>query len=695
MPPKTPRTPLKKQGQEEEDLENLVFLREEQTEVIDRLKAKIDATLVEERTEAAAKVHRWRLDTCFAEFAAIKERIYRADPKKRNDHKKVVVEFEALFDQLAMTLGGWNAGAAPAASSALVERHDRPIVIQQPLPRVFPSFDGKYENWEKFKVMFVDVVDKTNESARMKLYHLEKALIGDAAGFIDAKTIQDGNYAHAWKQLTDHYEDKRRMVDLHIGGLLSVKKLACEGHLELRALVDSVVGNVENLKYLGQEFTGVSEQIVVYLLGHALDDDTRKVWESTVAKGAFPKYDEMIKTLKDRISVLERCDTTNDESPRQQHQAKSTTTNQPYQISNTAVTSSPRIWCDFCNGRHLTFKCTAFSGLTVRQRMQEVKEKRVCFNCLRAGHSVKRCIRTSSCGKCQRRHHTLLHDFYQKSTTLQRPVPAVRQTQEPLSPAEVICNPTPMLQTAIVNLRDDNNRPVPCRILIDSGSQVNFISNSMATRLNLRRVAVNVPICGIGGATFNAKETITVKLQSQHSDFSADVECLIVPKVSGKIPSLPVNSTDWPIPKGLQLADLNFHIPGSIDMLVGASWFFRLLKGGHIQLWDNFPELRETHLGWVVVGGAEGAISGQQYTHTATLDTRAAMFLKVPDRPEEVSAGSSPSPGGGCWIPNLSRKNGNTCHRRNVCCDRCNPVFSAQRQPLLRSTTEKGEGKGA
>lgn len=77
------------------------------------------------------------------------------------------------------------------------------------------------------------------------------------------------------------------------------------------------------------------------------------------------------------------------------------------------------------------------------------------------------------------------------------------------------------------------------------------------------------------------------------------MECLVVPKVTGKIPSSPVNNTDWLIPKGFQLADPKFHIPDRINMFVGASLYFPLLKRGFVHMWDNYPELRETHLGWV------------------------------------------------------------------------------------------------
>uniref|UniRef100_A0A8D8JHV3 (northern house mosquito) hypothetical protein n=1 Tax=Culex pipiens TaxID=7175 RepID=A0A8D8JHV3_CULPI len=39
-------------------------------------------------------------------------------------------------------------------------------------------------------------------------------------------------------------------------------------------------------------------------------------------------------------------------------------------------------------------------------------------------------------------------------------------------------------------------------------------------------------------------------------------------------------------------------------------------------MWDNYPELRETHLGWVVVGGAEGTATTQPLANTAVLEAK-------------------------------------------------------------------------
>ncbi|XP_039441988.1 uncharacterized protein LOC120422570 [Culex pipiens pallens] len=662
MPPKrtpTKNTPAKEKKVEvdarKEELGALVHLRGKAVEKLNRLKEKLDTLSQPERTVPTVKLNQRKLEMAYSEFSTIHEKVITlVDSAERDPHDDLQLSVETAYDRIFVTLEKWTQELVPVTagpSNAVVPAVQQPVVIQQ-LPRILPKFDGKYENWEKFKVIFRDVVDKSNESPRMKLYRLEDALVGEATGSVDAKTIQDGNYDLAWAQLEEKYENKRRMIDLHISGLLKVRKLTQESHTELRSLVESVVSHVENLKFLGQEFSGVSELIVTHLVAQALDGGTRKLLESTIKKGELLKYPETIQFLKDRVSVLERCGTTFDAAPQPSPQQKprADSIEQPYQIANTAIKSQLGPQCDLCEDTHLTFKCAAFNALRVDQRMEKVREKRVCFNCLRAGHGAKKCRRASSCGKCQRRHHTLLHDFYRKSTAPQRPASAMRQPVETLPPAKVLDSPSPMLQTAVVDLRDDNNRPVPCRILLDCGSQVNFISTSMANRLNLKGVPANVPICGIGGEGINTRESVIVQLQSRYSEFTADVECLVVPRVTGKIPPSPVNVNDWPIPKGFQLADPKFHTPDRIDMLVGASLYFRLLKRGFVYMWDNYPELRETHLGWVVVGGAEGTATTQPLANTAVLEA------KKPHQGtalEKASAGISPSPGGGCWSPNV------------------------------------------
>ncbi|XP_038116869.1 uncharacterized protein LOC119769052 [Culex quinquefasciatus] len=583
MPPKVQRTPAKKQT-EEDELDGLIHLRNQEMDTLEELQTELTGWARADHTASDVRSHLKNLERINNDFGNLHQRIVLlTDSKTRGPHDAKRKEFRKLHDQISRTLERWADDLAPAVaagpSTALQPARVQPVIISQPLPRIIPKFDGKYESWDRFKVMFKDVVDKSNEPARIKLYHLEQALIGEAAGSIDEKTIQDGNYERAWELLEERFEDKRRMVDLHIGGLLGVQKLEEESHVDLRALLEEFISH---------------EQIAVYLLAHALDDVTYKLWEGTIKRGELPKYDEAIKFLKDRVFVLERWEATKKAATKRSHPV--TVHEQPYHIANTAVTLQPGIRCNFCNGRHLTFKCAVFNGLKVSQRMTAVREKNLCQNCLRSGHHWKECGSQHSCRKCQRRHSTLLH----------RHPPASRISGQPHSQPSPSCHKAPMvnamLPTALVTLRDNENQPVPCRILMDSGSQVNFISKSMAARLKLPKTASNVPICGIGDVKTYAKESVIVQLQSRVSNFTANAQCFVVPKVTGTVPSSPVDITEWPIPIGTQLADPTFHKPDRIDMLLGVAMFFRLLKTGLIELDGNQPDLRETHLGWVIAG---------------------------------------------------------------------------------------------
>ena len=630
--------PKKKNNMEEVDeMEFLVHMRSQTEGKVARMKEEIAAAEGDAPALTLAKVRMMmkKLDKVYEEFQEIHQQIMaKTSVADREQHDEYNIKFDALHDETATALETWlEALSVPAQPAPPVDR--QPLVVQQPLPRAIPKFDGNYSQWEKFKVMFKDVVDKTNEPDRIKLYHLENALIGNAAGKIDAKTISDGNYGRAWEILTEEYEDKRRMVYLHIGGLLGIKRLSKESHVGLRELVKSVVNNVENLKFLGQEVDGLSEQIAVYLIAQALDDTTKKLWESTVRKGELPTYEATITFLKERVSVLERCDdSAQDESAKFQFkQAPPKAFKQGHPKANAATTSSqPEIRCDFCQRSHPSFKCPEYTALSVSQRFNLVKERNVCFNCLRSGHPVKKCPSTKSCAKCQRKHHTSLHSGEgaqgTKTSTEAEPtrkpqstVPAhlgqrsaqeeSNQQQSSVTSAHSSASHRPstqvLLLTALVDVLDGDQRPHACRALLDCGSQVSFISSSLATALNLPIQEVSVPISGIGSVRSTVKQRGTVDVRSRCSDFSFTVNCLISPKITTHIPSAPLDVSSWDLPPGIRLADPYFYKPDKVDMLIGMDWFYDLMKPAFMKLSEEGPSLQESKLGWLVGGNVQSS----------------------------------------------------------------------------------------
>ncbi|XP_065075910.1 uncharacterized protein LOC135699567 [Ochlerotatus camptorhynchus] len=644
--PTTPKVKDKKNHQEEmakaEQVDVLVHRRGLAKGKLTRLFNYLFDNEEEEPQLSEAQIRHYlkKLDAVQKDYNDLNERILPLVPAQDlADHDQHYVQFDELQDKLAVKLEEQLAklqatAAAPGATIATAHPQ-APIIVHQPLKIPIPTFDGRYESWPKFKVMFKDLVDKTPDPPAVKLYHLDKTLMGSAAGIIDAKTISEGNYNRAWEIFEERYENKRHTIDKHIHGLLNLKRISKGTYEELRSLLDECSKHVESLKFLEQEFIGVSQIILVHVLAAALDRDIRRRWEHTVKHGDLPSYDQMMKYLKEECFTMERCD---DSSTKQHHlQAKpSAVATKQSQRSLTAVGTDSESRCDFCGKGHLNYTCSEFKGLSIQQRVVKVRENNLCFNCLRKGHRGSNCPSDRTCNKCKRRHHSLLHaedkpkPTPEEEQTTPSTQPQKKEEQQPKPSEEATsasCSserlPTQqvLLLTAVVDIIDENQKTHPCRVLLDSASQVNLICKPMIEFLGLKRFPSNVVVAGVNNTKSHASSSCVVQIRSRHSGFNANVKCLVTERVTADLPSSTVNVCPWEIPPGIQLADPMFYETGKVDMLLGNQLFLKLLLPGETHLADHLPSLRETQLGWVVGGVCDDTMSDAVvHSHSLTLE---------------------------------------------------------------------------
>ena len=118
-------------------------------------------------------------------------------------------------------------------------------------------------------------------------------------------------------------------------------------------------------------------------------------------------------------------------------------------------------------------------------------------------------------------------------------------------------------------------------------------------------------------ASHNASRTVDVSLGSTHSDFQADIKCLLVPHITPDLPLVNIDISTWHLPTELAYADPEFYLSKPTDMLIGAELFFDLLLPGRLSPGRELPHLQNTSLGWVLAGSTPPNPSSSRVSRAA------------------------------------------------------------------------------
>lgn len=142
------------------------------------------------------------------------------------------------------------------------------------------------------------------------------------------------------------------------------------------------------------------------------------------------------------------------------------------------------------------------------------------------------------------------------------------------------------------------------KALVDQGSQGSFISEAAAQLLNLDRTPVIGRISGISNSSVvTTKSMVKLTIHSTKCEASTfEVNAYVLKKLTSLLPSREFPQDTWPSYMQLDLADPNFHKPGSIDVLLGADVHAHILLQGLHKY--NYLIALNSRLGWLISGKA-------------------------------------------------------------------------------------------
>jgi hypothetical protein len=484
----------------------------------------------------------------------------------------------------------------PISNSNEVNQKSVPVKLPE---LTLPSFDGSYSDWTSFYDTFSALVDQNTQLSEIhKFHYLKSCLKGNAIKTIESLKVTAENYYIAWSLLQNRYSNQRLIVQEHIFGILNHNNLNKPSYQELRKLLDTVSSHLEALNVhdiTPQKFRDVT---LVAIISEKLDFVSKREWQSKLTAN-LPTWDQLKEFLEKRCETLETLHLMSNKSVSHDNNSKKVN---PKVVANVSTNKGKKsnsgnnkiLTCPCCSQNHNLFHCAQFINLTVKDRINLVHSKRLCNNCFRDNHVASTCKSEYRCKICKESHNTLLHETLSQTNNNQQPPTVLKINSHQVYFSNVI------LPTAQVQVYDHFGKTHVFRALLDSGSQLNFVSERVAKLLKLKLQPVVLSVAGINQSLTNASNVTDIKIQSNYEDYNSNLSCVVIPQISEFLPCNSFSTANLKFPQHIQLADPTFHVKGAIDLLIGAQVFFQLLKPNRESLAQNFL-LQETKLGWVVV----------------------------------------------------------------------------------------------
>ncbi|XP_037823862.1 uncharacterized protein LOC119612203 [Lucilia sericata] len=538
-------------------------------------------------------------------------------------------------------------------------------------PCEIETFHGNYESWPTFRDLFTAMfIQNSTLSPVEKLFHLTQKTKGEAREIVKKSPLTNQGFDLAWANLTERFENRRVQVNGQLRILFNLPSITSESAKAIQHLQRDINSCISILR-LHRIDVDSWDPIFVFLCSNKLPDSTLTLWEQGLKdKTSIPKWSDLDLFLTNRYRTLKSVSEIRSATSKPT-ESKPKKVNRPSKVVNAFQNNVSQPKCQLCtNEFHPIRKCPKFLQMGHSQRLSEIKKLSLCLNCFSKTHSVKNCNSKINCFRCHKRHNTLLHKETEVSTSLPGPstsansnlnpnsAPFVTSSNSitiqsaPTSDAEVVTscftvNSTGvLLGTAMIEICYLDNR-YPARALIDSGSEGSFISERLFNLLKLPSTRTNAQVSGLNN-TISAsvdKQCSFVISSILNPDIKLLVTALVVPQLSGSLPSKTFDRSLFSKLPPIQLADPHFHTSSKVDILIGGDVFPSIMRSGVKHNVCGSLMAQETIFGWILTGPLSNISSPScslvSYFCEISLDKEISRFWEVENLPRKNFTSSS------------------------------------------------------
>jgi len=306
------------------------------------------------------------------------------------------------------------------STEALLKQQERLLLPRRELK----SFDRDYMEYQLFANAFDFVVGDKVQDDRDRLYFLEQYTKGEPQDLVRSCLHLDPKigYKKARELLNENYGDKFLIASSYSEKLLNWPIVKSEDGQELGRLglyLTTCFSLMNGISYMSSlDHVDTLQKIVA-----KLPFELRKKWRNKCVE--IKENSERLASLKDLAVFVNReakilkepifgkiVDHHFNAKEKTKPRFEKFATKKSFAVSTPITMKSS---CLLCSGAHCLDSCERFVQSSYDERINVMKKFRICFGCLKQGHTSKECRSRHSCGVCGMKHPTILHRYNRDS----------------------------------------------------------------------------------------------------------------------------------------------------------------------------------------------------------------------------------------------------------------------------------------
>ncbi|XP_028406789.1 uncharacterized protein LOC114529231 [Dendronephthya gigantea] len=505
-----------------------------------------------------------------------------------------------------------------------------------------PTFSGNSMEYSRFINAFESLIEAKVESPIERLYFLDQYTSGKAneviKGCIQMKS--DDSYSQAKALLKKHFGDPFKVANAYIARLTkwpSVKPKDGKRLQEFAIALEQAKNATTNLPYMddlntAQVLRQLWEKLPLYMRSKWTERASR-IRSSQSRNATFAEFckfvTEQADFATDQVFSEDFSERSKEESKDKfgdtgRYRRDKGTRNFGTVVKGDNKDKERTKSCILCLKPHNLNECEEFRKKTLLERKGFIREKGLCFGCLKQGHISSKCNDKLTCKTCEKKHPSVLHDPDWKSKSKRRQTDSRednktqelgKNDQERINSGLTVCSITeagdvPVSMGVVPVWLFHKSKPenkVKVYALLDNGSGGTFIKTETMNRLGINGENTTLVLTTMHGTQEIETRVVNglIAVNYQQEDVSVDLprsyERQQIPIDRDEIPRPEVAVKHQHLQKiSKQLAPYMKNV--EVGLLIGLNCPKALRPREVIHGQDTEPYAVQSILGWYVNG---------------------------------------------------------------------------------------------